>query len=691
MDPQQFLAEFGHIANAPGGVVRLRELVLQLAISGRLVEPGISPKPISESLELAAQQRQQYGNDMGLRATRLHTTAVDAAPYAIPAHWQWVPLESLSVYIQRGKGPKYADRGDVLVVSQKCIQWSGFDSRQARFVADDSVSGYGRERFLCDGDLLWNSTGTGTAGRVAIYSDASKKRFVADSHVTVIRLSTVATPRYVWCVIASPWIQARIQPTHPDSLVSGTTQQVELAATTARALPIPCPPFEEQSRIVAKVDELMALCDQLEVQQQDRRKLQNALRQSTLQALASAQSPHELQDSWQRLQANFGRLFSEPGDIRDFKGLILELAVSGLLLPMGCTTTSATDLIAQITNARIEWAKTAEEQEKKEAVAMVKKLRMQHVALPSALLPEHWCWASLLQVSQAVVDCHNKTAPYVAEGTHLVRTTDIRDGRMDLSKTRKISEETYAYWARRMPPKAGDIFFTREAPMGEAAIVPEGERVCLGQRTMLIRLFPELFSNRYLLYVIQSPSFQSRMTEAAIGMTVKHLRVGGVEDLAIPVPPRAEQDQIVRIVDRMFELCDRHAEYLGKSRCVATNLSSAALAALTGISIEQGEDAPVKAPQTELIAPLRLGTPPDVKAQAPLATLLARHNGEMSARDLWQRFGGEIDTFYAQLKTEVAHGWIDDPSYVLDKDAPDGPKKYPDGVQVAKVKVKEGA
>ena len=70
----------------------------------------------------------------------------------------------------------------------------------------------------------------------------------------------------------------------------------------------------------------------------------------------------------------------------------------------------------------------------------------------------------------------------------------------------------------------------------------------------------------------------------------------------------------------------------------------------------------MKAPQTELIASLRLGTAPDFKAQAVLATILARHNGEMSAKDLWQRFGGEIDAFYAQLKAEVAHGWILEPT-----------------------------
>lgn len=70
----------------------------------------------------------------------------------------------------------------------------------------------------------------------------------------------------------------------------------------------------------------------------------------------------------------------------------------------------------------------------------------------------------------------------------------------------------------------------------------------------------------------------------------------------------------------------------------------------------------MKIPQTELIAPLRLGTAPDIKAQAPLATILARHHGEMAAKDLWQRFGGEIDAFYAQMKTEVAHGWILEPA-----------------------------
>jgi type I restriction enzyme S subunit len=525
------------------------------------------------------------------------------------------------------------------------------------------MDSYGKERFLCSGDLLWNSTGTGTAGRVAIYQAADGIKAVADSHITVIRLSN-CLPRYLWCVIASPWVQSRIEPTHPDSLVSGTTQQVELNTSTARALPIPIPPTEEQFRIVAKVDELMALCDKLEDQQQQRRNLQNNLRQSTLQAVAAATSPHELQTTWTRLADNFGHLFHAPEDVEAFKGLILDLAVSGHLLNVEHRHASTgLELLNTIAVKRLAWSKESVDQEQKEALAMLKKLRIQRVPSPDALLPEHWTWASLLQVSQAVIDCHNKTAPYVSEGIHLIRTTDIRNGKMDLTNTRKISEETYAYWARRMPPKGGDIFFTREAPMGEAAIVPEGEKVCLGQRSMLIRLFPELFSNRFLLYVIQSPSFQSRMVDAAIGMTVKHLRVGGVEDLVVPVPPKAEQDQIVLIVDQLFRSCDYYAKQLTRKLKIATNLASSAIVGITGVTTEQEEDEPVKVPQTELIAPLLLGKTPETSDLAPLATILARNNGGMRANDLCQQYCGmeQIDAFYAQLKTEVAHGWILEP------------------------------
>ncbi|WP_024674818.1 restriction endonuclease subunit S [Pseudomonas syringae] len=656
MDALKFLAEFGHIANAPGGVQQLRELVYQLAITGTLTAQLDSDGDARELLADIATLRDRLIREKSYkRLPKLETESI-AIPSSmkLPTTWSWTRLLDLGEISPRNDAP---DKD-----AASFIPMSGFSEFHMGALATEARKwGNIKKGFthFKNGDVVVAKiTPCFENGKAAVIEGLEHEIGAGTTELHVFRpIHTGILPGYIYLFLRSPYFAV-----DGEKSMTGTAGQKRLPTQYFATRALPLPPTAEQFRIVAKVDELMDLCDVLETQLQARRKLQNSLRRCTLQAVASATSPHELKITWTRLADNFGKLFHAPEDVVSFKGLVLDLAVSGELLRIeNSNVATGAELLNAIALKRIEWSQDSEGQEQKEALTMLKKIRTQQVSIPEVTTPEHWTWASLLQVSQAVVDCHNKTAPYVNEGVHLIRTTDIRHGRMDLSKTRKISEETYAYWARRMQPKGGDIFFTREAPMGEAAIVPDGKKVCLGQRSMLIRLFSDLFSNRFLLYVIQSPSFQSRMIEAAIGMTVKHLRVGGVEDLMVPVPPKTEQDKIVAIVDALFGTCDRYADQLFRKHRFATNLAASAVSSITGIAIEQEEE-PMKVPQTELIAPLRLGTTPDFKAQAPLATILARHSGEMSAKDLWQRFGSEIDAFYAQLKAEVAHGWILEPA-----------------------------
>lgn len=666
MDAQQFLAEFGHIANAPGGVARLREMIYQLAVTGSLTPRDEASEDAGRLLSVVGDERKcliRAGKYK--RMLKLESEPVSPPQgVTLPESWRWSRLLDLGEINPRNEAPDdlvaaFVPMSGISQLHKASINaeakpWSEIKKGYTHFANGDVVLAKITPCFENGKAAVVE----GLLGDAGIGAGTTELQIFRPIHAGIL-------PGYVYLFLRSPLFMVE-----GEKCMTGTAGQKRVPTGYFATRALPLPPTEEQSRIVAKVDELMALCDTLDAQQQTRRTLQNKLRQSTLQAVASSQSPHELQTAWTRLADHFGQLFRAPEDVVAFKGLILDLAVSGELLNSEHRhSSSGADLLSAIAEKRIAWSRGSEGQEQKEALAMLKKLRTQQVSTPEATLPEHWAWASLLQVSQAVVDCHNKTAPYVSEGIHLIRTTDIRNGRMDLSSTKKISEETYAYWARRMPPKGGDIFLTREAPMGEAAIVPDDKKVCLGQRSMLIRLFPDLFSNRFLLYVIQSPAFQTRMIESAIGMTVKHLRVGGVEDLVVPVPPKAEQDRIVAIVDGLFSMCDHYAEQLSRKQRIATNLAASTVSTLTGIAIEQAEE-PMKAPQTELIAPLRLGIPPGIKAQAPLATLLARHHGEMSAKDAWQRFGGEIDAFYAQLKTEVAHGWILEPAQAEMRETP---------------------
>jgi type I restriction enzyme, S subunit len=654
MDSHQFLAEFGHIANAPDGISRMRELVLQLAISGGLVARDEADTPVEETLAAVAVDRIAYESELELRATR-HHPPLSTSPFAIPAHWKWARLEQLVLYIQRGKGPKYAERGAVSVVSQKCVQWSGFNMTLARCIDDDSIDAYGKERFLRNGDLLWNSTGTGTAGRVAVVQGLAHRQAVADSHVTVVRLAS-SLPRYLWCVIASPWVQARIHPAHADSLVSGTTQQVELATSTARALAVPCPPVEEQVRIVAKVDELMDLCDQLEQQQQDRRKLQNALRQPTLHALASAQSPHELQSCWKRLQANFGHLFSEPADVDDVVAELKNLAVRGLLVEASRSAAELARIKSDCSALRSEYI----------ATGLMRRQKPVGMADSDMTYPEHWAVTAFDEVALVIGgvtkgrDLRGKrvmVCPYLA-------VTNVQRGYFKLEGLKSIDiaeDELPKYLVHE-----GDLLITEGGDwdkVGRTAIWRGGVERCLHQNHVFKARVPsEQLLTAWVELVFNSGIGRDYFAGASKQTTnLASINMTQLRSFPLPIPPLVEQRRTLDALTALTDLCKEWRRQLRQKRDLASLLAAASASALTGITIEQDEDATVKAPQTELIAPLRLATPPDVKARAPLATIVARHDGEMAARDLWQRFGGEIDAFYAQLKIEVARGWIAEP------------------------------
>src|SRR5437762_9967528 len=108
--------------------------------------------------------------------------------YRLPAGWTWKSIEDVTAYVQRGKSPKYAERSDLPVINQRCVRWHGVQAEYVKFVDQSQWEAWGPERTLQEGDVLWNSTGTGTIGRAAIYRPSPDfERVVADSHVTVLR------------------------------------------------------------------------------------------------------------------------------------------------------------------------------------------------------------------------------------------------------------------------------------------------------------------------------------------------------------------------------------------------------------------------------------------------------------------------------------------------------------------------
>ncbi len=166
----------------------------------------------------------------------------------------------------------------------------------------------------------------------------------------------------------------------------------------------------------------------------------------------------------------------------------------------------------------------------------------------------------------AIVDCEHKTAPTEALGIPSIRTTNIKSGRLDIDNANRVSEETYRAWSARLEPQPNDLILAREAPVGEVGIVPEGQRVCLGQRTVLIRPNPEKADPKYLLYLLLTNEMRHAMHSRAEGSTVHHLNMKDIRQLPLPeLPPIEEQRAIAEVLsayDEKIELNRRTSRTL---------------------------------------------------------------------------------------------------------------------------------
>jgi type I restriction enzyme S subunit len=240
----------------------LPKSILQAAVQGKLVPQNIHDEPADELLKKIQQEKARLIRDGKIKKEKpLLPISEDDTPYDLPDSWSWCRLNDICSYIQRGKSPVYSEIKKYPVVAQKCNQWSGFSLEKAKFIEPSTLSKYDSIRFLQTDDLMWNSTGLGTLGRMAIYSNELNpyELAVADSHVTVIRpLLDFVLAKYLFAYFANPTVQNVIE-----QQSDGTTKQKELATSTVKNYLVPIPPLAEQQRIIAKLEEFMTLCDEL--------------------------------------------------------------------------------------------------------------------------------------------------------------------------------------------------------------------------------------------------------------------------------------------------------------------------------------------------------------------------------------------------------------------------------------------
>ena len=252
---------------------KLKNSILQEAIQGKLVPQNPNDEPASVLLERIRDEKERLIKEKKIKRNKNESfiyknnnhfyekignnkpICIDnEISFEIPNNWAWVRLDTICKYIQRGKSPKYSEIKKYPVVAQKCNQWSGFSLEKAKFIDPKTVDSYKEERILQNKDIMWNSTGLGTLGRVGLYDESVNKYgwAVADSHVTIIRpFDEYVFQEFIYLFLASPTVQLVIE-----SKAGGSTKQKELNLSTIKNYLIPLAPHNEQKRIINKVFKL---------------------------------------------------------------------------------------------------------------------------------------------------------------------------------------------------------------------------------------------------------------------------------------------------------------------------------------------------------------------------------------------------------------------------------------------------
>ena len=261
---------------------KLRQKILDLAIRGKLVPQDPNDEPASVLLERIKAEKERLIKEGKIKRSKKTNNASDTphyenVPFEVPDNWAWTTLGEICLFLSRGKSPKYSDSDKTYpVFAQKCnLKEGGISLEQARFLDPSTICKWSEEYKLKTGDVLVNSTGTGTVGRTRLFHESYLKHYpfvVPDSHVSVIRTASEIKSEFVFAYISSKLIQEYLE----DNL-AGSTNQKELYIGVLSDLSFPLPPLAEQQRIVAEIEKWFVLINEIEQGQTD---LQSVIKQT---------------------------------------------------------------------------------------------------------------------------------------------------------------------------------------------------------------------------------------------------------------------------------------------------------------------------------------------------------------------------------------------------------------------------
>jgi type I restriction enzyme S subunit len=524
----------------------MRELVLHLAVTGNLVRQNSTEQPAEDLLVQVRQSRDALVKEGTIRRIEaLPPLTIDDVPFECPAGWAWVRFGEISSSFRGHNPPKslFKDKpapGYVRFIQQRDFRTDDYavyvpESRHLKLVKKGEIvmAAYGNIGNTC-------RTVEG-AFNVAI--------------AKVMEIPPVARD-YTDLLIRSDFIRGALEK------VSSRVAVSSMSSDHMRSLAVPLPPLAEQKRIVAKVDELMALCDRLEAQQQERETRHAALARASLARFVDAPTP-----------ANLNLLFHTSYSIppADLRKSILTLAVQGKLVPQDPNDEPAEEIVRRTEAERPDGADAPVDETE------------QPWSLPSC-----WTWGRLGAIANIKHGYAFSSESFTSEPTPFVLTTP---GNFYESGGFRDRGANSKYFNGEVPPSfvftAGDLIIpmTEQAAglLGSPAFIPDDGKTYLhNQRLGKLEFSSDEIAPDYVFWFFNCEFFRSELARTCTGMKVRHTSPKRILKVPFPLPPLAEQRRIVAKVEQLMDLVDALEQQLAASRATAANLLAALVAELTG-------------------------------------------------------------------------------------------------------------
>ena len=551
------LQAFDRVAQAPGGVARLRELIRTLAVRGKLVPQHSSDEMARETLKRIRGERERLISTGVIKEPKqIKGAGGDELPFEIPSSWTWVPLAEL-VRVLNGRAyskQELLDAGPTPVLRVGNL-----------FTSDHWY--YSNLRL--DPDKLCNS------GDLLFAWSASFGPFIWDGpeaifHYHIWKLDPIAPrlfdTRFFHLFLREKTAELKAAG-HGVSMVHLTKERME-------KIPVPWPPLAEQARIVARVDELMRLCDALEAQGRLEAEQHSRLLDTLLGTLTDSTTPEELAANWQRVAEHFDLLLDRPEAVDALEQTILQLAVRGLLVPQDPSDEPASVLLQKI-------------HAKKNRLIAEGKAKSNKSVQPVAgyeqqlALPEGWSWTQLREI---VVSSEAGWSPSCED-------TPRRDGRWGVLKVSAVSWGSFDSTANKELPleldprpelevRDGDFLLSRANTADLVArsvlVVAPPPMLMLSDKIIRLKLSP-LVDARYINLFNNGGDARIYYAERASGTSSSMKNVSREVVLGLPValPPLAEQARIVARVTELRRLCAALRERLAASQAAQSRLAEA--------------------------------------------------------------------------------------------------------------------